>query len=225
MNLRVPWGSRDIVVSIALVLAAVLIMAPVGVFFKDAGGFYIGTLGLASVGIFGFLMVGMSVYLGPVRYGLPLTRLGLRSRVNTQQALLAVGVLLASLSFNLAYVLVLKVAGWENMMPTDVVAELGLQGAEYVVGAFLIVLWGPFSEEIFFRAFIFTGLASRFGWLGAAIISAALFAAFHGEYGVMIPAFFTGLLLAGLYWWTGSLWPCLLAHATQNAAALFTSSL
>jgi membrane protease YdiL (CAAX protease family) len=47
-----------------------------------------------------------------------------------------------------------------------------------------------------------------------------VFSAFHLAPGVLLPVFVTGLLLAWLYHRTGSLWPCMAAHAGQNAIAL-----
>jgi membrane protease YdiL (CAAX protease family) len=56
--------------------------------------------------------------------------------------------------------------------------------------------------------------------LGAIAASALVFSAFHLSLGVLVPIFITGLLLAWLYWRTGSLWAAIGAHAGQNALAL-----
>jgi membrane protease YdiL (CAAX protease family) len=42
-------------------------------------------------------------------------------------------------------------------------------------------------------------------------ISGALFSIAHLGSGGLVPAFILGILLAWLYWKTGSLWPCILA--------------
>ena len=57
----------------------------------------------------------------------------------------------------------------------------------------------------------------------AVVASAAIFSIFHisqGSPGVLVPIFVTGLLLAWLYYRTGSLWASVMAHAGQNAVAL-----
>ena len=55
------------------------------------------------------------------------------------------------------------------------------------------------------------------------VASALVFAALHLEPGAMIPIFLTGLALGWLYVKTGSLWPCIAAHAGQNTLALLAA--
>ncbi|HEU5117930.1 MAG TPA: CPBP family glutamic-type intramembrane protease, partial [Isosphaeraceae bacterium] len=47
----------------------------------------------------------------------------------------------------------------------------------------------------------------------AALITSALFALAHPEW---LPALLTGLLWAGLLWWSRSVLACVLSHATAN---------
>ena len=79
---------------------------------------------------------------------------------------------------------------------------------------------GPLAEETFFRGFVLNGLSRRWGFRAGAIGSALLFAASHGLTGLFIPVFMSGLVLAWVYRRTGSLWPAVLAHGSQNAIAL-----
>jgi membrane protease YdiL (CAAX protease family) len=87
----------------------------------------------------------------------------------------------------------------------------------------VVVLIGPFAEELFFRGFVFAGLLRRFGLPAAVVISSALFAAAHMDMAVAGPAFLAGSVFALVYWRTGTLWPVILAHTVQNAIA-FTLS-
>lgn len=87
------------------------------------------------------------------------------------------------------------------------------------VGFTVVVLVGPFAEEIFFRGFLFRGLIARFGLWMACIMSAALFSLAHADIALLVPAFVSGLILAFVFWRSGSLWPPILAHTTQNAVA------
>ena len=50
--------------------------------------------------------------------------------------------------------------------------------------------------------------------------SAALFSVSHGAAGMLIPTLILGLLLGWLFLRAGSIWPCVTAHAFQNALAL-----
>ena len=83
-----------------------------------------------------------------------------------------------------------------------------------------LALVTPVSEEVLFRGFVLRGLLGRIG-AGPAIVSTALvFSALHLDTGTIIPIFITGLALGWLNVRTGSLWPCIAAHAAQNAIAL-----
>ncbi|WP_166398747.1 CPBP family intramembrane glutamic endopeptidase [Rubrobacter marinus] len=108
------------------------------------------------------------------------------------------------------------------------------------IGAALlvIVLFGPAVEEFVFRGAIFGGLyrlgalfsrrmggraegaarfADRFSFLGAALLSSAVFAALH-QSAVIIPAIFLlAVVLCLLYRRTGSLLSPFVAHATFNS--------
>jgi membrane protease YdiL (CAAX protease family) len=96
-----------------------------------------------------------------------------------------------------------------------------LRPQDALLATFLAVaVVGPLAEEAFFRGFVFTGLARRWGpWLGA-VASALPFAVLHGEVSLMVPAFASGLLFAWVFRRSGSLWPAVLAHAAQNALAI-----
>ena len=82
---------------------------------------------------------------------------------------------------------------------------------------------GPLAEEIFFRGFVLSGLAGRWGFLPAAIASSLLFALAHIDPRVMVPIFVIGLFLAWLYHKTGSIWSSFAAHGSWNALALSIS--
>jgi membrane protease YdiL (CAAX protease family) len=79
------------------------------------------------------------------------------------------------------------------------------------------VVLAPILEEIAFRGLLFGTLRRRFGWLTAALLSAAVFAGAHG-YGVFgfASVFWSGLLWAWMYEKTRSLLPGILAHSLNN---------
>lgn len=85
------------------------------------------------------------------------------------------------------------------------------------------VIFAPVSEEIFFRGFVYQGLAqSRLGVWGAISIAAALWAAMHVQYGIAIIAsiFILGVVLGFARYRTGSLWAPVLMHACFNTVAM-----
>ena len=114
--------------------------------------------------------------------------------------------------------------GLENLQPDQGITEDAiLGGAGAVASVLMIVVIGPFTEEVFFRGFIFPALRARLGLGLALVVSGAIFAVFHVDPKVMLPIFVTGVMLAWLYHKTGSIWPPLVAHALQNALALAVS--
>ena len=82
------------------------------------------------------------------------------------------------------------------------------------------VALAPLAEEVFFRAFVFAGLAGRIRPALAATISAALFAASHGMPASAPPLFAVGYACALLYRRERNIWAPIACHAAFNAAAL-----
>jgi len=81
-------------------------------------------------------------------------------------------------------------------------------------------------EEAAFRGYIMTrvkGIITHKGWLIPVVLSSFAFASGHSYQGVggLILLFIYGLLFCGLYIYTRSLWPCILAHFIQDFSAIF----
>ncbi len=88
---------------------------------------------------------------------------------------------------------------------------------------FALVIAAPFFEEILFRGFLFEGLRhSSIGFIGAAIITSAIWAGIHLQYGLyeIVTIFFVGLLLAYAKAKTGSLYIPIAMHSFMNFAAI-----
>lgn len=107
----------------------------------------------------------------------------------------------------------------------DVTRDLGYgEGAlANVAAAALIIAVAPLSEELFFRGFMFGGLRQRMSFLPAALIPATVWGLFHytgpDSIAVVPQLGFFGLVLAGVYERTGSLWPAIAVHGANNAVA------
>ena len=84
----------------------------------------------------------------------------------------------------------------------------------------LAVVFAPIFEEIFFRGFLFRGLANSWGWIAGALLSAVAFGAAHMQLSVMIPLAALGFLLAWVYKRTGSLWTSIALHAVFNGISV-----
>ena len=75
----------------------------------------------------------------------------------------------------------------------------------------------PIAEEVFFRGILMQRWAQRWGTLGGAVASSALFALLHQEW---LGRFAAGMLLAALYLRTRRLWAPIVAHALTNILVL-----
>jgi membrane protease YdiL (CAAX protease family) len=124
-------------------------------------------------------------------------------------------------AMGMAIVLVLFLAGHRfgslRLRPPDAAAWLNP------------ILTAPLAEEIVFRGVVFRILLERLKFWGAALASAVLFALIHAPFwwlsgdkrgldllsalGSMVGY---GLLFAGLFRWSGSLWSPLLCHWFNN---------
>ncbi len=85
-----------------------------------------------------------------------------------------------------------------------------------------VLVMAPLTEEFFFRGFLLTGLQqSKAGPVGAAVITAGVWAVIHLQYdwhGILL-IFVGGLLLAWVRMRTASLPLCMALHALMNLIA------
>jgi uncharacterized protein len=91
-----------------------------------------------------------------------------------------------------------------------------------LASAALTCVVAPICEELLFRGYIFTALRNWRGTLPAALITGLLFGGVH--YGSaptldLVPLAALGFGLCLLYRYSGSLYPCMIAHSLNNCAA------
>lgn len=75
----------------------------------------------------------------------------------------------------------------------------------------------PVAEEVLFRGVIQGSLAERWGGPSAVLATSLLFALIHGQPAALPVLFTAGLVLGLARQVSGSLYPCILAHAVYNA--------
>jgi membrane protease YdiL (CAAX protease family) len=85
----------------------------------------------------------------------------------------------------------------------------------------ITVAFAPFVEEFVFRGFVFNALLRRLPFVGAALVSGAIFAASHADPYALLPLTCGGAVLATVYYRTGSLLASMLTHGLFNGASLF----
>lgn len=81
----------------------------------------------------------------------------------------------------------------------------------------LVVLVGPFFEELMFRGWLLTGLERSWGTWGAILISSSFFALIHADLWATPALFCLGCIFALVAKRTGSLWGSIALHAMWNA--------
>ncbi|MBE6901832.1 MAG: CPBP family intramembrane metalloprotease [Ruminococcaceae bacterium] len=79
------------------------------------------------------------------------------------------------------------------------------------------IILAPLAEELAFRGAALSKLSRVLGENASALISAALFAAYHMDLSVFAYTFVLGFFLAILAQRSGKLLPCILVHAANNA--------
>jgi membrane protease YdiL (CAAX protease family) len=91
-----------------------------------------------------------------------------------------------------------------------------------LLSAGLTCVVAPMCEEMLFRGYIFTALRNWRGTVAAAVVTGLLFGGVHaGSAPVLdlVPLAGLGFGLCLLYRYTGSLFPCMVAHSLNNSIA------
>ena len=81
-----------------------------------------------------------------------------------------------------------------------------------------IAVFAGLGEELLFRGVIqrFAIQATKSPWAGI-IIAAFLFSFFHLQFFGFVPRFLLGIVLGAIYWYSGSIWPAVVAHFVYDA--------
>lgn len=100
---------------------------------------------------------------------------------------------------------------------TEVIRNIRLQGGVGLLLLCVAVLPG-ICEEMLCRGTLLSGLRQGIGPIGAALVSAFLFAVLHLSPFRFAPQFALGILLAVIVWRTRSVIPAMIIHAGHNGA-------
>ena len=117
------------------------------------------------------------------------------------------------------YARAVEAAGWEALVPAGSSLDTTLRDpAALALYGVTTVIFAPIGEELFYRGLSFSGLAA-WGFIPAALISSAMFAISHFDAGSLIPFTALGMVMAWLYWRSGSLWDSIVFHCLFNSLA------
>ncbi len=93
------------------------------------------------------------------------------------------------------------------------------------VNLFVMALLPAVCEEMMFRGWLQRVLGKSVNYHTAIWVSAFVFSAIHFQFYGFIPRMLIGAALGYLYYYTGSLWAPIIAHFTNNAAAVISAFL
>lgn len=177
--------------------------------------------------LLGAIAFGVALFLVPVLWvrllhHQPASVLGLSSQRAPRDLLAGVGSGLALFLLTVlvvapaVYAVVALFSGERVTPPTQPILPAGPSGGQIALGALAAIVAAPVAEEVFFRGFLFGALRRRFPFWAAAVISAAVFGAFH-VIPLLIPLMvFVGIGLAYVYERRGSLLASIAAHSAFN---------
>jgi uncharacterized protein len=130
---------------------------------------------------------------------------------------IAVPVWIAASLLALMVAIGLRMVGLDPQ-PQAVQQALGLIHPAVAVGA--VVIFGPISEELFFRGVVFNAWLREYGYRVALIGSGLLFGVVHMSLVGFVPFVLLGILLAELYRRTGTLLAPIALHVAFNGISV-----
>ncbi|MEO7667231.1 MAG: CPBP family intramembrane glutamic endopeptidase [Dehalococcoidia bacterium] len=179
---------------------------------------------LASNFVVQFLMFGSAYWFSVRKYRLDLGALGWKRPVRGG-VLLTIGIVFAAFAITMSWGILLQALGIEP--DTDLPEQTYEDIRPIIALVILSIFLAPIAEETFFRGFVFGAIRPRWGFLLAALASGALFSVAHfGNpcYLVVLPSIVgIGVLFSWGYYWSGSLYPSIVAHLVFNSVSVIYS--
>jgi membrane protease YdiL (CAAX protease family) len=225
----VPWGFLDICKAIMVIVGGLIVVGiPVYVLADALAGSEAieddpnaWTLVLVSNFSVQFLMFGGAYWFSVRKYRLNWSALGFR-RPDRGGVLFTIGLIFAAYAVVFAWGAILALLGVET--DTDLPEQTYEDLRPIIALVVLSIFLAPIAEETFFRGFVFGALRPRWGWVLAAIASAALFSLAHvGNTGYLpvLPSIVgIGVVFAWGYHWSGSIYPPMFAHFAFNTLSV-----
>jgi membrane protease YdiL (CAAX protease family) len=107
---------------------------------------------------------------------------------------------------------------WMKSMEEEAAKQIQFMLSKHAVGELIlnlvfISLFAGIGEELFFRGVLQRLFIRAFKnpWMGI-VFTAAIFSAFHFQFFGFFPRLALGIVLGAIYWYSGSLWPAIIAH-------------
>jgi membrane protease YdiL (CAAX protease family) len=231
---QVDWTLRDVGIGL-LLLIGVLVVAPIPIvliaalLFRDQHSQGFLTTEVVVGAPLYLLIAGIAARQTFIKHGGGWGRLGVHPL--TWPVLgWACGAFVSALAVGIAYNAVIEAfdlgflkQGCADQVPTDIRAHAYI----LALASFLAVCFAPVAEELFFRGFVFPGLARAWGVAAAIVTSGLLFGSAHllGNpylYKSLVQFAAIGMIFAFVYWKSGNIFASMLAHITFNLIGVIT---
>ncbi len=224
----VPWRSADVGWALLSVLAMVALGSLIVLSSRqdpDSESLLTGeALGVPVITWFaiaqGVVLIAAAYFFSVVRHKAGVRELGFTHAGKPRDFGFAIVAWLVALGITVVYGILVEELNIDFLKSPDTAQELLNDTGGLVAAVLLAGLWAPLNEELFFRGFILSGFAGRYGVRGAIVISRAIFAAFHVHPGAFVPTFVLGAAFAVTYARSGSLVPSIFIHAANNTFAI-----
>lgn len=190
---------------------------------KVEGNPYTAEALLFGIGIQVFMpAMALAIVVGRVS---PIEWLGLRWKDWVQ----VFGIAPLSVFLMFAFSITLYSLGYNDMLVALGVAEeqqavtMFREGQDPVVLAMIVfaaVIVAPVCEEVIFRGYLYPVAKKYAHPTVAALFSALVFAAAHGNVAALVPLFVFGLVLVAVYEYTGSIWAPIAVHFLFNGSTV-----
>jgi|GEM_PF-839689 hypothetical protein len=150
-----------------------------------------------------------------------LAQVGLSKKLLFHNVFFGVSTYIAAIPFVIASLLlsmfIARVVHYTpSPQPLFVILFRETNGFVVMLFALLIVVIGPFAEELFFRGFLYGFFKRKLSSRDAIFLSAMLFSLVHSDPIGTLPIFCLGVFLAWIYEQTGSLAASFIFHSVHN---------
>lgn len=164
--------------------------------------------------VFYGIMIGASALIA-LAYRRPANALGFR-RFRRRWVWVSFGIVVATVVIARLLEPVLHGGEEQGLAPDEWQPE---HATAFGLNAAVVILLGPFAEELFFRGLGVRALAAL-GGVAAVLVSGLVFGLVHGILGALPPLVFFGVGLAWVRLRSASVWPSFIAHSAYNALGI-----
>ena len=230
---RIDWTPKDVLIGVLLFMGVFLILplpvvVPLAVLFDSDSRPYLVISIIASAPIY-LAIAWIAVRMSFGKYGGGWGRLGVQ-RITGRTLLWAAIAFAGAFTVSILYGVIIEAAHLDflkqecaDQVPENIRSDAVL----LAMSSFLAVLFAPVCEELYFRGFVFPGLARAWGPAAGIAASGILFGSAHllGNptlYKSMIQFSAIGMVFAYAYWKSGNIVSTMLAHFTFNLIGIVT---